>query len=244
MKRDRSRSPDFLPWVRCSKNVSACVSEFFSFLYLVLDNPTDCDKFISFSSNIYEFSALTARPGRAAYRERDFRIWAAFHRMKWFDIFKHYVALMLSGMVTLLLIGLTLFLVSTGVIGLGYVLSYVFSILLPGETMEMFQFVLVALVVACVAGLGIPVFLLARNIQKSTESFSLMQFDEDGEDDGEFEEEQEEDPIDDAELNEFLKKLHKTRNIGPFIPSPKTMDDLCPCGSGLKYKDCCGKFWN
>lgn len=164
--------------------------------------------------------------------------------MKLFDIVKHYVALMLSGMITLLLIGLSLFLVSTGVIGLGYVLSYVFSILLPGETMGMFQFVLVALAVACIAGLGIPIFLLARNIQKSTESFSLMQFDEDGEEDGEFDEEQEEDPIDDAELNEFLKKLHKTRNIGPFIPSPKTMDDLCPCGSGLKYKDCCGKFWN
>ena len=164
--------------------------------------------------------------------------------MKLFDIVKHYAALMLSGMITLLLIGLTLFLVSTGVIGLGYVLSYVFSVLLPGETMNMFQFVMVALAVACVAGLGIPIFILARNIQKSTESFSLMQFDEEGEDDGEFDEEQEEDPIDDAELNEFLKKLHKTRNIGPFIPSPKTMDDLCPCGSGLKYKDCCGKFWN
>ena len=164
--------------------------------------------------------------------------------MKLFDIFKHYIALMFSGMITLLLIGLTLFLVSTGVIGLGYVLSYVFSVLLPGETMNMFQFVMVALAVACVAGLGIPIFILARNIQKSTESFSLMQFDEEGEDDGEFDEEQEEDPIDDAELNEFLKKLHKTRNIGPFIPSPKTMDDLCPCGSGLKYKDCCGKFWN
>ncbi|GAK49817.1 hypothetical protein U14_01041 [Candidatus Moduliflexus flocculans] len=164
--------------------------------------------------------------------------------MKLFDIVKHYIALMLSGMITLLLIGLSLFLASTGVIGLGYVLSYVFSILLPGETMGMFQFVLVALAVACIAGLGIPIFLLARNIQKSTESFSLMQFEEDGEEDGEFDEEQEEDPIDDAELNEFLKKLHKTRNIGPFIPSPKTMDDLCPCGSGLKYKDCCGKFWN
>ena len=45
------------------------------------------------------------------------------------------------------------------------------------------------------------------------------------------------------QLNKFLKKLHKSRNIGPFIPSPKTMNDLCPCGSGLKYKDCCGKSW-
>ncbi len=164
--------------------------------------------------------------------------------MKLFDIVKHYLALMFSGMITLLLIGLSLFLISTGVVGLGYVLSYIFSVLLPGETMGMFQFVLVVLAVACAAGLGIPIVLLARNIQKSTESFSLMQFDEEGEEDGEYDEEQEEDPIDDAELNEFLKKLHKTRNIGPFIPSPKTMDDLCPCGSGLKYKDCCGKLWS
>lgn len=48
--------------------------------------------------------------------------------------------------------------------------------------------------------------------------------------------------IDDEEFDEFLKKLDTTRNIGPFIPSPEAMDDLCPCGSGLKYKDCCGKF--
>ena len=165
--------------------------------------------------------------------------------MKLFDIFKHYVALMCSGMITLLLIGLSLFLISTAVIGLGYMLSYVFSVLLPGETMGMFQFVLVVLAVACVSGVGIPMLLLARNIQKSTESFSLMQFDEEGEEIGDYDEDlEEEDPADDAELNEFLKKLHKTRNIGPFIPSPKTMDDLCPCGSGLKYKDCCGRFWN
>lgn len=165
--------------------------------------------------------------------------------MKLFDIVKHYVALMFSGMITLLLIGLSLFLISTAVVGLGYMLSYVFSVLLPGETMGMFQFVLVVLAVACVSGVGIPILLLARNIQKSTESFSLMQFDEDGEELGEYDEDlEEDDSADDAELNEFLKKLHKTRNIGPFIPSPKTMDDLCPCGSGLKYKDCCGRFWN
>lgn len=165
--------------------------------------------------------------------------------MKLFDIVKHYVALMFSGMITLLLIGLSLFLISTAVVGLGYMLSYVFSVLLPGETMGMFQFVLVVLAVACVSGVGIPILLLARNIQKSTESFSLMQFDEDGEELDEYDEDlEEDDSADDAELNEFLKKLHKTRNIGPFIPSPKTMDDLCPCGSGLKYKDCCGRFWN
>ena len=165
--------------------------------------------------------------------------------MNLFDIFKHYVALMFSGMITLLLIGLSLFLISTAVVGLGYMLSYVFSVLLPGETMGMFQFVLVVLAVAGVSGVGIPILLLARNIQKSTESFSLMQFDEDGEELGDYDEDlEEDDSADDAELNEFLKKLHKTRNIGPFIPSPKTMDDLCPCGSGLKYKDCCGRFWN
>jgi hypothetical protein len=109
--------------------------------------------------------------------------------------------------------------------------------------MEIFHYVLIILGVTCAAGLGIPIVLHARNIQRYIESFSLLQFDDEVEEDGEYEGDEVDFLDDDEELNDFLRKLHKTRNIGPFIPSPKTMDDLCPCGSGLKYKDCCGKSW-
>ncbi|MCP4405516.1 MAG: SEC-C domain-containing protein [bacterium] len=159
------------------------------------------------------------------------------------SIVKQYGPLILSGGVTLLFLGLALTLTSMTVAGLGFLLSYVFQRVFHQEAMEVFHYVLVVLATACTAGLGIPILLLARNIQKSTEHFSLLQFEDEAEDDDEFDDAETDELDDGEELNEFLKKLHKTRNIGPFIPSPKTMDDLCPCGSGLKYKDCCGKFW-
>ncbi len=156
---------------------------------------------------------------------------------------KQSLSLVLSGFFVILAICLGLLTVSLGILVLGHALSYISTLVLNEGNMELFHYVLLMLVVTCAAALGIPIVLLARNIQRSTESFSLLQFDDDTEEDEEYEE----DDIDfkDAgeELNEFLRKLHKTRNIGPFIPSPKTMDDLCPCGSGLKYKDCCGKSW-
>lgn len=152
-------------------------------------------------------------------------------------------SLVVSGMLILVAVGVALLLVSTGIVFLGYVLSSVTAALFQPTMMEFFQYVLVVLAISCTAGLGIPILLLARNIQRSTDSFSLLQFDDELEDDEEYGVEDGDTLDDGEELNEFLKKLHKTRNIGPFIPSPKTMDDLCPCGSGLKYKDCCGKFW-
>jgi hypothetical protein len=136
------------------------------------------------------------------------------------------ISLVLSGFFVIFMICLGLLTVSFGILVLGHVLSYVSTSVFHESNMELFHYVIIMLAVTCATGLGIPIVLLARNIQRSTESFSLLQFDDDVE-----------------ELNDFLRKLHKTRNIGPFIPSPKTMDDLCPCGSGLKYKDCCGKSW-
>jgi len=132
---------------------------------------------------------------------------------------------------------------------LGHVLAYITSGLFQDYSMSIFQYVLVMLVIACIAGLAIPIMLLARNIQRSAENFSLLQFDDENEEEEEEEEDDSEgDDVemldDDEEFNEFLRTLHKNRNIGPFIPSPKTMNDLCPCGSGLKYKDCCGKSWS
>ena len=158
-------------------------------------------------------------------------------------IVKQYGPLIISGGVTLLFIGLALTITSMALVGLGVLLSYVSQLVFHQELMGVFHYVLVILATACTAGLGIPILLLARNIQKSTENFSLLQFDDEAEEDGEFDEADADELDDGEELDEFLKSLHKTRNIGPFIPSPKTMDDLCPCGSGLKYKDCCGKFW-
>lgn len=152
-------------------------------------------------------------------------------------------SLVLSGMVLLMLAGVVLLIASAGIVFLGYLLSYVTAMLFHPTTMGFFHYVLVVLAISCTAGLGIPILLLARNIQRSTENFSLLQFDDDADEDEEYDDE-DGDVLDDGEeLNEFLKKLHKTRNIGPFIPSPRSMDDLCPCGSGLKYKDCCGRFW-
>ena len=157
-------------------------------------------------------------------------------------LIKQSVALMASSFFMVVAVCLGLLAVSFGILMLGNLLSYLSAILFSGGNMKAFHYVLIVLVVACSAGLGIPIFLLARNIQRSTESFSLLQFD-DAEDDEEYDGEDIDFQDDGEELNEFLRKLSKTRNIGPFIPSPKTMDDLCPCGSGLKYKDCCGRSW-
>ena len=153
------------------------------------------------------------------------------------------ISLVLSGFFVIFMICLGLLTVSFGILVLGHVLSYASTSVFHEPNMEVFHYVLIMLAVTCAAGLGIPIVLLARNIQRSTESFSLLQFDDDIEEDGEYEGDEVDFLDDDEELNEFLRKLHKTRNIGPFIPSPKTMDDPCPCGSGLKYKDCCGKSW-
>ncbi len=157
---------------------------------------------------------------------------------------KQWGALMLSGFLVLMTVCFSLLAASAGVVLLGFLLSYFSTVLFHGTAMGLFHYVLIVLAVSCTAGLGIPVIVLARNIQRSTESFSLLQFDDEVEDDEEYDGEEVDFMDDGEELNEFLRKLHKSRNIGPFIPSPKTMDDLCPCGSGLKYKDCCGKFWN
>lgn len=154
------------------------------------------------------------------------------------------ISLVLSGFFVVFMICLGLLTVSFGILVLGYMLSYVSTSVFHASDMELFHYVLIMLAVTCTTGLGIPIVLLARNIQRSTESFSLLQFDDDLEEDEEYEGDEVDFLDDDKELNEFLRKLHKTRNIGPFIPSPKTMDDLCPCGSGLKYKDCCGKSWS
>lgn len=154
-------------------------------------------------------------------------------------------SLALSGVFVVTVISAGLLMAALTVTVLGHALAYLSGVLFGDASMTAFHYVIMMFVVACTAGLAIPIVLLARTIQRSVESFSLLQFDDedDDEDDDDEEDEDSEALADDEEFNDFLQKLHKSRNIGPFIPSPKTMDDLCPCGSGLKYKDCCGKSW-
>ena len=176
----------------------------------------------------------------------------SFSRMRFFyggvrgmvakrGIMKQSFSLLLSGLVVVFVICVGLLAVGTAMLMLGQGLSFIAAGIFKESPMELFYYILIMLVITCSAALAIPIIILARNIQRSAETFSLLQFDEEAEDE-EFDEERDLQD-DDEELNEFLRRLHKSRNIGPFIPSPKTMDDLCPCGSGLKYKDCCGKSW-
>jgi hypothetical protein len=156
------------------------------------------------------------------------------------------LSLVLSGFFVIFIICLGVLAISMGVLVLGHALSYVSVAIFREHSMNAFHYSLVVLAVTCTAGLAIPIILHARTIQRSTDSFSMLQFD--GDEDDEFYEDEEnrtqaDTQAGEEELNEFLRTLHKTRNIGPFIPSPKAMDDVCPCGSGLKYKDCCGKSW-
>jgi len=161
------------------------------------------------------------------------------------DMMKQGFLLILSGLLVVIVLSACLLLAALTVTVLGHTLAYVSGALFGEYSISSFQYVIMILVIACIAGLALPILVLARNIQRSAESFSLLQFD----DEEDLEEEDADDDdvealADDEEFNEFLKTLHKSRNIGPFIPSPKTMNDLCPCGSGLKYKDCCGKSWS
>ena len=160
-------------------------------------------------------------------------------------VLRQTISLALSGFFVILVACLSLVTVALGIVVLGHLLSYIATSVLAEKTLGIFQYVLIMLAVTCTAGLSVPIVLLARNIQRSTDSLSFLQYDDEDED--EDEDDYDSDDVDfnedGEELNEFLRKLHKNRNIGPFMSSPKTLDDLCPCGSGLKYKDCCGKTW-
>jgi len=156
---------------------------------------------------------------------------------------KQTISLVVSWFFIMLVVCLSLLTVSLGIVVLGHGLSFLATSVLNEKTLSFFHYMMIMLAVSCTAGLAIPIMILARNIQRSADNFSLLQFDDELGEDEDYDGDDVDLHEDGEELNEFLRKLHKTRNIGPFIPSPKTMDDLCPCGSGLKYKDCCGKSW-
>lgn len=150
----------------------------------------------------------------------------------------------ISGVLVVAAASIAVLTLAIGVVTLGRSLSYLSGQIFPELSLGMLHYILITLGVGCMVGLSVPILLLARNIRKTAENFSLLQFEDDPED-GDYDDDEEGFEFDDdrEELNEFLKTLQKARNIGPFIPSPKSMNDLCPCGSGLKYKDCCGKAW-
>ena len=102
------------------------------------------------------------------------------------SMIKQLSSLMVSGLLVFVVVCFSLLVVSAGVVSLGYLLSYFSTTLFHGETMGIFHYVLVVLAIGCTAGLGIPILLLARNIQRSTENFSLLQFDGDNEEDDEY----------------------------------------------------------
>ncbi len=125
----------------------------------------------------------------------------------------------------------SILLVSLGVVGLGYGLHTLFSL-------SLFQGVIVSLMITCFSGLTLSIVFLARNLKKTIEHFSVLQLEDSEETEGEdYEEYNEDDDIydDEKDLNEFLRKISKSRKS-------VTRNDLCPCGSGLKLKDCCGEF--
>jgi len=144
---------------------------------------------------------------------------------------KNAVSLIYPGLLIGLALCVGIFLVSLGVVGLGYTLHGMFSI-------SLFQGIIVSLAVTCFSGLTLSIFLLARNLRKTLEHFSVLQLEDTEETDEEDYEDYDEDYDsygDESDLNEFLKKINKSRRS-------MTMNELCSCGSGLKRKDCCGKF--
>ncbi len=125
----------------------------------------------------------------------------------------------------------SILLVSLGVVGVGYGLHTIFSL-------SLFQGVIVSLMITCFSGLTLSIVFLARNLKKTIEHFSVLQLEDSEETEGEdYEEYSEDEDIydDEKDLNEFLRKISKSRKS-------VTRNDLCPCGSGLKLKDCCGEL--
>jgi hypothetical protein len=144
-------------------------------------------------------------------------------------MYKNVRSFIYSGLLMGLAVCASILLVSLGVVGLGYGLHTLFSL-------SFFQGVIVSLMVTCFSGLTLSIVFLARNLKKTVEHFSVLQLEDSEEPEGEDYEEYNEDYDiydDEKDLNEFLRKISKSRQSA-------TRNDLCPCGSGLKLKDCCG----
>lgn len=146
-------------------------------------------------------------------------------------MFRYFTSFVYRGLLIGLAVCAGILLVSLGVVGLGYGLHNLFAI-------SPFQGVIVSLTVTCFSGLTLSILLLATNVKKTIEHLSLLQLEDSEEANEEDYEEYDGDYDlygDEDDLNEFLRKINKSRRS-------MTMNELCPCGSGLKRKDCCGKL--
>jgi hypothetical protein len=144
-------------------------------------------------------------------------------------MYKNFSSLIYPGLFLALAVSAGIILVLLSVGGLGYAFSHLFSI-------TPFQGIVVSLTIICFSGLTASIFLLAANIKKTADHFSVLQLEDSEEPGGEDYDEYSDDYDsydNERDLNEFLRKISKSRKS-------ITRNDLCPCGSGLKLKDCCG----
>ena len=108
-------------------------------------------------------------------------------------------------------------------VGIGYGLSCI----LP---LSLFQSALLSIGTAFVLVISISAIAIARLISRQTElEYIDDEYDEDL--DGEFDDDDQDDDIE--EVQNRHRVVENTVKIG--------RNRLCPCGSGLKYKRCCGK---
>ena len=108
-------------------------------------------------------------------------------------------------------------------IGIGYSISC----FLP---LSLFQSALLSIGTAFVLVLGISAITIVIQISRRTElEYADDEYDEDW--DGEFDDDDQDDDIE--EVHNTHHVVENTVKIG--------RNRLCPCGSGLKYKRCCGK---
>lgn len=117
--------------------------------------------------------------------------------------------------------------ISTGAfIGAGYVISFI----LP---LTLFQSTLLCIGATLVVAFIISAFVIGSPVLKYVEENDDY---EDDDEDYEDEEDYDEDFEEDEELDDISKKRF-TR-----LKTKVGRNDPCPCGSGKKYKNCCGKY--
>ena len=118
----------------------------------------------------------------------------------------------------ILIAALLLLIVATALfIGAGYIIS----IVLP---FTFFQASVLAMGATFVVAFIITAVFVVGNIIRSSNDEDL-DYDDDDEDDEDFEEDYE---------NSSVRKFR-------YVKSKVGRNDPCPCGSGKKYKNCCGK---
>jgi len=107
--------------------------------------------------------------------------------------------------------------------------GYVFSVMLP---LTLFQSVLL-----CIGATFVVAFITAA-IVIGNRLLKILEFDEDENDEDDFDEDEDYDEdFDEDEEEEDLPKRQYT-----YVKANKVgRNDPCPCGSGKKYKNCCGK---